>query len=291
MAVEERALTLAEKMKELDLNNPKHVAWVMATSGLFNDVKDMTQALVKVQAGRELGLGAFASMQAFDIVEGSLRIGSGQLASWVKASEKYDYRVREHTAQGCRIEWLQREVDGEFDSIGFSDWTEEDRDRAGILLRTKNGYPTVWSKYPKAMMFARAISNGVATYCADVVPTGSRVYTEGDYFGPRDEGYEERTGQPVYEDPPQISEPEPAPKRTAKMISDGQRKKIMALCRERGVTHEYRHERMKTLWNADSVNDLTYEQAHTMIEMLAVLPVGNEPAPPDQTPEQMCGEG
>jgi len=285
---EERALTLAEKMKALDLRDPKHIAWVMTTSGLFADVKDMTQALVKVQAGRELGLGAFASMQAFDIVEGKLRIGSGQLASWVKASEKYDYRVREHTAQCCRIEWLQRADDGTWESLGFSSWDEEDRDRAGTALKTSRGNATVWAKFPKAMMFNRAMSNGVATYCPDVVPTGNRVYTEGDDFGPMDAGYHER--MEIDLGPAEVVEPE-KPKNPA---TDEQKTKIMVMCRKCGVDDDRRHARMKELFGVESIHDLTKQQASEMIEKLAILEndiaQGRAPEPPDETPEEMAGE-
>ena len=187
----------------LDLAAPSDIAKVMVASKFFKDVTSLSQAIVKVMAGRELGLGAFASMKAFDIVEGSLRVGSGQWASWVKAHPCRTYKVREATPQCCRIEWFERETpESEWESTGFSEWNEADRDRAGTKLKTKNGRPSVWAKYPTAMMFNRALSNGAAMYAPDVVPSGNRVYGPGDDFGPSDAGYHERTGEPMEPVPP-----------------------------------------------------------------------------------------
>jgi len=125
----------------------------------------------------------------------------------VKSHPDYDYRVRESTATCCRIEWLQR-VDGKWESIGESSWDDEDRERAGLPLKYRNGNPSVWGKYPKAMMFNRAMSNGVAMFVPCVIPTGNRVYTEGDHFGPRDDGYAARVGKddPVVDVTPEDEE-------------------------------------------------------------------------------------
>jgi len=283
------------QMAALDLTRTEDVAKIMVASGLFPNVTTFSKAAVKVMAGRELGLGAFASMQAFDIVEGKLRIGSGQLASWVKASTKYDYRIRVSEPTECRIEWLQREDGGEWDSLGFSSWTDADRERAGLSLKTKSGAASVWGKFPTAMMFNRAMSNGVAMFCPDVVPTGNRVYTEGDHFGPADLGYAERTGQATEveievdddEPMPQDGEdyfPQPEPPKRG-MSTPAQHRKIMTMCRERGVDDTLRHARMKSVYGVESVKDLTKNDAGDMIERLAMVPIM-----PDETPAEREAE-
>lgn len=281
---ETKALTIQEKAAAIDLANPKDVAFVMAESKLFKDIASFSQALVKIEAGRELGLGAFASMKAFDIVEGSLRVGSGQLASWVKAHPCRNYRVREATPQGCRIEWFERDTpESEWESTGFSTWTEEDRERAGLKLKTKNGYPSVWAKFPTAMNFNRALSNGCAMYAPDVIPTGNRVYTPGDDFGPADAGYHARTGEPMEPVPPDdasageacadiAAEVMPSTKRKPPGVTEAQRIKIMTMCREREVSDIARHNRMVELYKVQSIHDLTREQAGDLIEKIAIIP-------------------
>lgn len=301
MEPETRALTIQEKAAAIDLANPKDVAFVMAESKLFKDIESFSQALVKIEAGRELGLGAFASMQAFDIVEGKLRVASAQLASWTKAHPLRNYKVREAKPTGCSIEWFERDTpEGEWESVGFSEWTEEDRDRAGTKLKTSRGYPTVWAKFPTAMMFNRALSNGVAMYAPDVVPSGNRVYTPGDDFGPRDIGYHERTGEPMEPVPPDDTGPletcapctecenyvghcpachrdgDPKPKRTPPMATKDQKTLIMTRCRECGIDDDKRHEGMKARYGVESIHDLTKEQAGDFIEWLAVLKAKKE---------------
>jgi hypothetical protein len=64
-----------------------------AESGMFTDVKSAAQAIVKIQAGQEIGIPPFASMTGIHIIQGKPTIGAGLIASRVKGSGKYDYRV------------------------------------------------------------------------------------------------------------------------------------------------------------------------------------------------------
>jgi len=125
-----------------------------AESGMFTDIKTAAQAIVKIQAGAEIGLPPFASMTGIHIISGKPTIGAGLIASSIKGSGKYDYRVKENTEKVCTIEFYQgKEV------LGSSTFTIEDARKAG----TKN-----LEKFPKNMLFARCISNGVKWFCPDV---------------------------------------------------------------------------------------------------------------------------
>jgi hypothetical protein len=132
-----------------------------AESGMFPDVKTAAQAIVKIQAGREIGIPPFASMNGIHIIQGKLTLGAGLMASTVKGSGKYDYKVTELTDTVCSIDFYQ---DGEI--TGASTFTIEDAKKAG----TKN-----LDRFPKNMLFARAMSNGVKWFCADVF--AGPVYT------------------------------------------------------------------------------------------------------------------
>lgn len=127
---------------------------IFADSGLFVDVKSQSQAIVRILAGQEIGIPAFAAISGIHIIQGKPTIGAGLMASRVKGSGKYDYKVKEHTDKVCAIEFFQGK-----ESIGVSTFTIEDAKKA----QTKN-----LDKFPKNMLFARALSNGVKFYTPDI---------------------------------------------------------------------------------------------------------------------------
>jgi hypothetical protein len=125
-----------------------------AESGMFPDTKSAAQAIVKIQAGQEIGIPPFAAMSGIHIIQGKPTIGAGIMASIVKGSGKYDYRVVESTEKLCSIDFYQGK-----EKIGNSTFTIDDAKKA----LTKN-----LEKFPKNMLFARAMSNGVKWYTPDV---------------------------------------------------------------------------------------------------------------------------
>lgn len=137
-------------------------AKAMVSSNYFTDAKDAAQAFVKIQAGKELGLPPFAAMTGIHIIQGKPVLGANVIATLIKNDPRYNYRVMEHTAQVCRIEFYENGK-----PCGVSEFTSEDARRAG----TKN-----MDKFPKNMLFARAISNGAKWYCPGVFG-GAPVYT------------------------------------------------------------------------------------------------------------------
>jgi hypothetical protein len=149
------------KTQQLPINELINVAKAFAESGMFADTKSMAQALVKIQAGQEIGIPPFASMTGIHIIQGKPTIGAGLIASRVKGSGKYDYKVLEASENKCSIDFYQGK-----EKIGNSTFTIEDAKKA----LTKN-----IEKFPKNMLFARAISNGVKWYCPDVF--SGPVYT------------------------------------------------------------------------------------------------------------------
>ena len=135
---------------------------IFVQSGFFRDTKDQAQAVVKILYGRELGFTPVVSMMGIHIIEGKPSLSSNLMGTLVKRSGRYDYRVRENTDKVCRIEFLQR--NGEtWESLGESSFTIEDAKAAKVV---RDGGS--WTKYPKAMLFARALSAGVKQHCPDV---------------------------------------------------------------------------------------------------------------------------
>ena len=132
-----------------------------AESGMFPDIKSAAQAIVKIQAGQEIGIPPFAAMSGIHIIKGKPTIGAGVMASCVKGSGKYDYRVLQSTDKICSIDFYQGK-----EKIGNSSFTIEEAKKAG----TQN-----LDKFPKNMLFARAMSNGVKWFTPDVF--AGPVYT------------------------------------------------------------------------------------------------------------------
>jgi len=153
------------------------MAKTFAESGLFNDTKDMAKAFVKIQAGQEIGIAPFQAMSGIHIIQGKPTIGAGIMASKIKGSGKYDYKVIQQDETACVLEFYQGK-----EKLGKSSFTIEDAKRAG----TQNV-----AKYARNMLFARAISNGLKWYCPDVF--SGPVYTPEDF-----NGVEQETGN--YED-------------------------------------------------------------------------------------------
>jgi hypothetical protein len=134
---------------------------IFTESGMFPDIKSAQMAVVKIMAGQEMGIGPFQAMNGIHIIQGKATVGAGLMASQVKSSGKYDYKVVQQDDKACIIEFMQGK-----ESIGVSKFTIEDAKKAG----TKN-----LDKYPANMLFARAMSNGVKWYTPDVF--NGPVYT------------------------------------------------------------------------------------------------------------------
>ena len=145
---------MKNEIQLLNINDVMNTAKIFAESGMFTDSKQMAQAFVKIQAGQEMGIGAFASMTGINIIMGKPTISAGLIASAVKRSGKYDYKVKEMNEKICSVDFYQGK---EF--IGNSTFTLEDAKKQS----TKN-----LDKFPKNMLFARAISNGQKWFCPDI---------------------------------------------------------------------------------------------------------------------------
>jgi hypothetical protein len=151
MKTENTQVSIVQQLPIAELMN---MAKAFAESGMFADTKSAAQAIVKIQAGQEIGIPPFAAMTGIHIIQGKPTIGAGLIASRVKGSGKYDYKVIEASEKVCSIDFYQGAT-----KIGNSTFTIEDAKKA----LTKN-----IDKFPKNMLFARAISNGVKWYCPDV---------------------------------------------------------------------------------------------------------------------------
>ncbi len=134
----------------------ERAATACAASGYYRDVKDAAQATVKMIAGLEMGIGPIRALAEIHIVEGKPTAAASLIAANVKKSGRYDYRVKERSDDVCALEFFEN---GQ--SVGVSTFSMQDAERAGLAGRAN------WKKYPRAMLFARALTEGVRVYCPD----------------------------------------------------------------------------------------------------------------------------
>ncbi|HKS27107.1 MAG TPA: hypothetical protein VJS44_04780 [Pyrinomonadaceae bacterium] len=144
--------------------NVFEVGRVLAESGFFQDSKGASQAIAKILAGRELGLGPVASMTGIYIVKGRVTLSANVIAAAIKRSARYNYKVLRMEDDGCEIEFYE---DGQ--PVGKSKFDADDARLAGLLAGDN------WRKFPRNMYFARAISNGAKWFTPDIF--AGPVYT------------------------------------------------------------------------------------------------------------------
>ena len=144
------------------MDDAMKAAQAMAASGFFQDARQAAQAVVKILAGQELGVGPFTSMTGVYIIHGRPALSANIMAAAVKRSGRYNFRVSELSDTRCEIIFFEGGQE-----CGRSVFTADEARKAG----TKN-----MDKYPRNMLYARAISNGVRWFCPDVLG-GSPVYT------------------------------------------------------------------------------------------------------------------
>jgi hypothetical protein len=161
---------------EMSIDEVMRVGKAMAASGYFKDANDVAKAVVKVLAGREMGFGPFASMTGIHIIQGKPAIGANLMAAAVKNHPKYDYRIVQFDDDACSIDFYQGDR-----LLGNSTFTMELAQSTKYFDKKANAWVPLaskwnWENYPRNLMFARTISNGVKWYCPDVF-LGAPVYT------------------------------------------------------------------------------------------------------------------
>jgi hypothetical protein len=143
---------------------------IMWKSGYWQDTRSQAQAIVKILAGAELEFGPITSMNGINIIEGKTSLSANLVGAAIQRSGRYRYRVTEHDAKHCVIDFFEI-VGGVREKLGTSSFDMEDAKAAGLLNKAGGN----WTKYPRNMVFSRALTNGARWYTPDVF--GGPVYT------------------------------------------------------------------------------------------------------------------
>lgn len=130
-----------------------------AQAGLFSDCRGMSQCLVKIQAGGELGFPPYASMNGISIIQGKPAIGGGMYNALIEASGDHDVEVLESSDKVATGRfWSKSKRTGQWVIKGEFSFRMEDAVRAGLAGKDN------WKKNPIQMLFWRMISNGARMY-------------------------------------------------------------------------------------------------------------------------------
>ena len=148
----------------------RQMAVDFAKSGYFQDAHDVSQAVVKIAAGRELGVGPVTAMTKIYIVKGKVMVSAELLGAVIKRSNRYDYRVTEYTDQAVTIVFTDNGKD-----VFTSRFTIEEAKRAD-LVKPDSG----WSKWPRAMLTSKALSQGARIVAPHLI---AGAYTPEDFGG------------------------------------------------------------------------------------------------------------
>ncbi len=132
------------------------LAHAFAASGFFQDARDAAQAMVKIQAGRELGVPAIASMTSINVIKGRITM-SAQLMAGLLQRAGYRLVTTWQGNEACTVE-----VSDSQGVLGSASFSLEDARRAGLSGQN-------WSKYPRNMLYARAVSNAARWYAPGVL--------------------------------------------------------------------------------------------------------------------------
>lgn len=172
-------------------NDVTRLAEHFVKSGFFMNANEVSKAVVQIVAGRELGFTPVASMTNIHIVKGKVVLGYILIGSAIKRSGKYDYKIVKHDNTICLLDFYENGI-----KVGESSFSMEDAKAAG--LTTKDN----WRQYPRNMLFARALANGVRWYCPDVFG-GVTVYESDEIDGTFVETEEQpKTEEPEVAQPP-----------------------------------------------------------------------------------------
>jgi len=173
------------------------MARALVASGFFPTIKTASQAIVKIQAGKELGFGPVASMMGIHVFETkgrvNVQLSANMVANLIRRSGRYDFRVTQLSDTECRIRFYRDRQE-----IGESQFNQEDAERAGLWTKD------VWQHHPRNMLFNRAMTNGAKWFCSEVMLGAAVPVGASDLDEPQQPDVDTDTGEIIDGEPVRI---------------------------------------------------------------------------------------
>lgn len=170
-----------------EVDDLERIAHNIAAAGIYRKTaKTPVEVFAILIAARDLGVSATSALAGgIHMVDGKPELSANLQAQLLREyrgpeGQRYDFRIltpaRERSAE-CHIEFRRREPGEPWEVIGEEFFAMADAQRAGLAGKQ------VWKSYPKMMLLARCLSDGIASHCPETA-RGLRVYGEGEIGGP-----------------------------------------------------------------------------------------------------------
>lgn len=155
-----QALVIGNEIKKIVAGSPIEkdamLLGAMYASGYFKDMTSLSKAITKALIGQEMGMGLVQAMNSLYVIDGKVAMDSHAIRN-TAVMAGYTIKTLKLDESTAELEWSIRK-DGKEEVLGISEYTQEDAIKAGLWDKPN------WRKYPKDMLFARAITRGARMY-------------------------------------------------------------------------------------------------------------------------------
>lgn len=241
-----------------------------------------------ITMGDELGIGRMQALRSINVIKGKPALAAElMLALCFKKIPGFKATFTTPVdKQHLECTLVLQRPGGDPNEFKF---TIEDAKKAGLEFISKNGLPTSWTKYPRAMLRARVISEGLRAVAPDATlgmmtmeELGHEV-VEHDPITPPDTTAPEPEQRTVYVPRTQLEKsPEPNSQPTGNTVgydrrhqekmseqcTEPQRKKLYAMTHSLGWDDAQAKDWLMTNFNVESSFDLTKSNIQDAFEML-----------------------
>ena len=126
-------------------------------SGIFPNVKNAAGAFAIIHYGYELGVPPMASLQTMSIVKGKVCMSAAAMLTLAQ-SKGVTYDILKEDETKCEIKFAKD------DKVYMSSFTIQEAKQAGLIKEE-----SAWEKYPKDLLFCRAVTRGLRRICPEAV--------------------------------------------------------------------------------------------------------------------------
>ena len=133
-------------------------------SGLFEDVADAAQAMIKIVKGQELGLPPTTAMSGFDLIKKRLFIKPWIIAAQINACGYGSYRVVSQTPEVCTITFTRKYAGSGWKECPAVSYTFAEAKAHGLVDRSPH-----WKASPAHMLYQRCMGRGGAMYFPELL--------------------------------------------------------------------------------------------------------------------------
>lgn len=167
---------LVEKQSKAMANfrDIERVAGTLFKSGLFNHLKNVTQAVAVIEFGREMDIQPMQALQMMAVINGKIAMASQLMLAKVK-KQGCDVEIIEQTDDRCIINFIR---DGKKHKVEF---TFEEAKQLGAAINGRGEIKDNYVKQPANMLFWRVVSKAIRYYAPDLLLGGYSIeeLTEG----------------------------------------------------------------------------------------------------------------